>query len=251
MKVCKFCGGQSENFPRSHVIPEFFMKGAFEPKEKYRAMYVKRGINPGDINEMLQQKRILGEDVDNNLLCFKCESLFQRWEGPASKILIGNNGYKSKIIHNPSSAAGNPDNFEIATDINYKTIKMFLLSILWRSSVSEISITETITLGPHENKIKKLLFDNDPGSDLTYVIAIFKVFLENKPFLYTGTHHSKMINHHCIHIYGQGYRFTVFISSHNIPDYFLRLRLQENGQAKIPFLGANNLPEIKFLFEKG
>ena len=64
---------------------------------------------------------------------------------------------------------------EFVDGFDYSIFKLFVLSILWRLSKSNIALAKRVNLGPHENRILTLLKNNDPGPDNNYPILISKI----------------------------------------------------------------------------
>jgi hypothetical protein len=58
-------------------------------------------------------------------------------------------------------------------NIDYKKFKLFLLSILWRASVTKLPVFSEIQLGPHQEKIRKMIFEDDPGEEDDYPVQMW------------------------------------------------------------------------------
>ena len=52
--------------------------------------------------------------------------------------------------------------------LDYKKLKLFFLSVLWKMSVSKNNPFSNIKLGSHQEKIRKMLIDSDPGQFWQY-----------------------------------------------------------------------------------
>ena len=52
--------------------------------------------------------------------------------------------------------------------IDYTKFKLFLLSLLWRASISKLPIFKDINLGPYEDKIRQMILDNNPDDPIQY-----------------------------------------------------------------------------------
>lgn len=58
----------------------------------------------------------------------------------------------------------------LLTNLPYRPLKLFRLSLLWRMSVSSLREFALVKLGPHEERIRQMLLQDDPGqSRLTAV----------------------------------------------------------------------------------
>ena len=66
----------------------------------------------------------------------------------------------------------NNQTFAICTNLSYTKYKLFLLSILWRASISSKSFFKRINIGEHEEVIRKMIFENDPKTYDWYPIFV-------------------------------------------------------------------------------
>jgi hypothetical protein len=105
---------------------------------------------------------------DKTLLCESCERLFSPYDAHGFKAIIDT--LNSKQVYHDTS--GNPLAY-IATTADYNLFKMFVLSVLWRASVSSLEFFEGIKLGVHEERIRKMLQNNDAGSENDYPVLCF------------------------------------------------------------------------------
>lgn len=73
---------------------------------------------------------------------------------------------------------GGPDNsFSEIIDYNYATLKLFILSVLWRASLSTTQVGSAVKLLPEqEQRIRQMLRENDPGDLCEFSCAIFKYY---------------------------------------------------------------------------
>lgn len=53
---------------------------------------------------------------------------------------------------------------------DYRSFKFFHLSVLFRASVSSLPTYRSVSLGPHEERIRKMILARDPGSPRLYPI---------------------------------------------------------------------------------
>jgi hypothetical protein len=111
---------------------------------------------------------------ENDLLCKQCDNdiLGLKYEDYASKLL---NGGKFKPTDSPRFGKYyNEDGtyYTKGDNVNYCKMKLFLLSILWRASISSQKLFEDVQLGDHEEIIRKMIYNNDPGQISDYPIFI-------------------------------------------------------------------------------
>ena len=83
------------------------------------------------------------------LFCRECEDVLKKYEDYGKHILYDN--IKPNIRRLKSAI--NTD------DYDYKLFKLFILSLLWRSSVATLSMFNSIRLGKYEEYLRKVLID--------------------------------------------------------------------------------------------
>lgn len=96
------------------------------------------------------------------LLCDKCEQKIGRYE-KYYKEAVHLSRHKIEIIQN--------DTIATIRNLDYKKIKLFLLSILWRMSISSLPQFANVSLANNEDVIRKIVFEENPGRSHEYPIA--------------------------------------------------------------------------------
>jgi hypothetical protein len=139
MGICKLCCLEKE-LMLSHIIPEFMYQNIYDshPKRFYTLK-----VNLADQGK--STKRIEQKGIRENLLCEDCELLLSKYERYAAETIYGKNlGNKAFI----SSASETEDkqyflyNYE---GFDYKSFKLFMMSILWRVLVSKTYETPEVS----------------------------------------------------------------------------------------------------------
>lgn len=143
---CKLCD-ESTNFGKSHIIPKSF----FAPLRQEN----KAPLLLTDTKGEFPKKRPAGE-YDSEILCKECEKTFDAWDSYGKELLIDQFENFERIEH------GEGEFFYKVAKYDYKKIKLFLVSILWRASVSKRKFYEKVNLGPYEAIAKKMILKNDP-----------------------------------------------------------------------------------------
>ncbi|MEG4106398.1 hypothetical protein [Microcoleus sp. S13_C5] len=69
--------------------------------------------------------------------------------------------------------AGKPAAYKIET-FDYKQLKLFFMSILWRAAITSDSFFAQVQLGSWEDKLKKMILAQDPGSENDFSVVLFK-----------------------------------------------------------------------------
>lgn len=138
---CRLCH-RSLHLCNSHILPEFVYKDVYDASHKYYEI-------TGTADERNRRRR---KGAREYLLCRDCEDRFQVHEDYAYKMLFSNN----TVLSFPTG-----DGKAIITDINYESLKLFQLSILWRSSVTTNDMFRHVKLGPYEEPLRQILLRND------------------------------------------------------------------------------------------
>ena len=150
--ICRLCLKESE-LRHSHILPEFFYSSLYD--EKHRTMLV-----ASDEKEKLIQK-----GTREYLLCQRCETKLSRYEGYAAKL----------IREIPSFSTDSSGLFLYSENIDYIQFKLFQLSIIWRAGISKDRMFESVKLGKHEEKIRKMIDEQKPGKHSEYGCLIIRV----------------------------------------------------------------------------
>jgi len=153
--VCKLCKEDKE-LQESHIIPKFIYKSLRDDKNRIQRLSL---ID----NEEKNYKKLkpLQDGLKEHLLCFKCEQLLNnRYEKYFKKIWLDEN--KCLVIIN--------DEVITVTELDYLKFKLFHLSVLFRASVSSLPEFNEVSLGPHENRLREILLNEEYLPDTKYPI---------------------------------------------------------------------------------
>jgi hypothetical protein len=94
--------------------------------------------------------------ADTSILCDECEAKFTPWDTYGFDVLGLRRGENEAI----KSSNGIPMAIPIE-DVDHELLTLFLLSVLWRASVSRLDFFHRIDLGPrHEERVRNLLWAN-------------------------------------------------------------------------------------------
>ena len=147
-KKCKLCG-ELRQLGNSHVIPAAFYKPYQEEKKAAILASNTRGTFP---------KKSRNGVYDQTILCKDCEKLFQAFDDYAAKIFLNETDRHFRAVKTRSGVEG----FQ-ADDVDQNLIMQFLISVLWRASVSSQEFFSRVNLGPFEASAAKVIQDsNDP-----------------------------------------------------------------------------------------
>jgi hypothetical protein len=99
-------------------------------------------------------------EYENDILCEDCDNkIIGGFESYADQVLYGGN------IPIYTKNFKTPDGLEFSQvdGIDYSKFKLFLLSILWRASISNRPFFRQVSLGPHEEEIRRMILNADAG----------------------------------------------------------------------------------------
>lgn len=161
-------------------MPDFFIRsleswektgthGVTQPKTFYR------NTNP-DIQDGWRQRGYWEKQLGwkEHLLCEICEKRFEVHETKVKDYLYGNAPapLKKRILGKsvPLPAGTTSDVLEVRElDIDYKELKLFQMSLLWRAGVAKGQWFHTIDLGQkHEKNLRQFFLNDNPGSEKDY-----------------------------------------------------------------------------------
>jgi hypothetical protein len=123
-------------------VPEFLHQPIYD--DKHRTNLIRFGDD---------RPHILQKGIRERLLCDECERRFQEFEDYFARYW-----YQRRPFPDPPL----PQEV-LLSDLDYGRVKLFLLSIIWHASVAKSPTFKSADLGPHEDRIRQLLFSGDPG----------------------------------------------------------------------------------------
>jgi hypothetical protein len=163
---CRLCGKHAKLLKKSHVIPDFMYKGISD--ELNRMAFA--DLNSFDSKPKIQQSGY----YEKYILCAKCDNvLIGELERYTALLLFDGRSTKVPIFNNLISLYETES--IIINNIDYKSFKLCLLSILWRAHISRHKFFKKIDIGDNENKIREMLLTDDPKTDSDFKISIVAV----------------------------------------------------------------------------
>jgi hypothetical protein len=169
-----------------------------------------------------QKNSIEQKGVRERLLCGDCENRISRYERYAALVLNGG----AKGID-----ARREGNLIYLNGIDYATFKLFELSLLWRAGVSKLHAFERVNLGPHQEKIRGMLLQEDPGPAKAYPCVLFALTMTpgKVPGLMIPPNQSRSGGARTYYFVLPGLMLVYSVASHSIGWVHSKCVLQENG----------------------
>jgi len=162
--ICKLCLREKELIGRSHILPNFMYSGMRDDSGR---MYVISSTNPRRpriVQSGAYERHIFCSDCDNNIL-----GSLERY---ASNALYRKN-YLEESDEFHQVKAGPDAEYIYCTSLDYLNFKLFLLSLLWRVSISEESAFENVKLTPEaEEFLRRSIHDHRFMPPLMYPCAL-------------------------------------------------------------------------------
>ncbi len=160
--VCSLCK-RTEDLQYSHIVSEFLYAPLYDPIHRFHMV----PADPAE-REILRQK-----GLREYLLCKECEQRLSRWENYTKAAFVEAKGVQ--VIQRQGAVA--------FSGLDYRKFKLFQLSLLWRMGVSKLDFFKAVALGPHEERIRLALLNEDPLLPDKYPCHMLAVEISQKPCL--------------------------------------------------------------------
>lgn len=220
---CKLCLQDKPLLKKSHITSNFLYKELRDENNSFRRVDLQK----------VTGKKIQTGFFEPNILCKDCDNVrLGDLEGYASKILYG--GAKGMNLRHERT----PDGAEwmLCDGVDYKKFKLFLLSLIWRFSISKDEFYRFVNLGEHEEIIRQMILKYDAGSVLDYPCTIM-AYKHHKDLpsqiISQPTQHRGSGGGICYSMIMNGFIYTFYISKNLIPSHISEITINEKGQLKV------------------
>lgn len=176
------------------------------------------------------------------LLCHDCEQRFGRYETYAAGVLFHKNG----------PVLCRPNGHFILDGLEYRKLKLFQMSILWRMGVSSLPYYCRVELGTHEEILRSMLEAEDPGDPWQYGCVATLLDHNGEPLrgLFSQPMNVKKFDHDCYSYTISGMHWLHFPTSLSPEDDVSRVVLQRDG-SWVTFRGEiTAYPELRIQVEQ-
>lgn len=172
MPQCRLCL-EDKKLVKSHIIPKFMFKKMKDGDNVFYEVLFNLATNES------KYKKTQIEDYDKNILCENCDNaiLGGSYEKYFEKVMYGENlpydiAPRCTNYKNPNDGT----EYSICKNINYTKLKLFLLSILWRSSITDRPYFENVSIGyKHEERLREIIYTGEhiPFDEYPVIITSF------------------------------------------------------------------------------
>lgn len=222
-EICKLCEEESD-LKNSHILPEFLYKNVYE--ENHRMLLISR-----------ERDQVLQKGIREHLLCQKCETNLSKYEKYAKELI-------QKI---PDFSRDERLGILYSGEVDYFQFKLFQLSMLWRASIATHMAFAQVNLGPHEERIRRMLEEENPGKVTDYgclMLIVLETELLQK-VLQSPTRFTKKLYGHNAYEFVTGNLTWVFVvSSHRVVPHVRELFLQESGLFRVMLSRRDEQSEV-------
>jgi hypothetical protein len=217
--MCRLCQREA-TLCESHVVPEFFYAPIYD--EKHRLFPIVGG-KP-------QAGPPLQKGLRERLLCSDCESRLAQHEKHVREVLFGGTEIGGQNVGG---------SIEL-TDLDYTSVRLCFLSVLWRMSVARHRSWREVQLGPHEDRFRLMLLRGDPGRSTQYGFLCVVPLIEGSfsPDLILGPDRSKAYGQLCYRLILGGLVFAFFVSCKPFPEHLRQWLITPSGTWRIPVADA-------------
>jgi len=148
--LCKLCQ-EDRPLRRSHIFPELLYRRIYGPKHTIVTF-----------DPTLPYERKIRQGLTEPLLCDLCEERIQQYEEYFARFWYIERHLAEQIPVGSNAAA--------LKGLNYRLFKLFHISLLWRAGVSTLRDYASVSLGPHEPRMRAQILTGTVGPDNEYQI---------------------------------------------------------------------------------
>ncbi|MFT2092239.1 hypothetical protein [Paraglaciecola sp. 2405UD69-4] len=217
--ICKGCGEEKELID-AHIIPKWVYMNLRSDSNHLNL------ILSSEHNKNSRISRSNKGDYDKTILCKECDSVFEKWDGFAKRLLVDEFNNFKEIRDNGELLAWDMGK------IDHRSLVYFFLSILWRSSISHRPFSRGVQLGTHEKIIKSILWERKLDNYPCYSVVLFKFYQDKDNTIEKTIFSPELvkydgINHY--HLYLAGYKAIIKIDRNRKNPNFSKFEIKENN----------------------
>lgn len=221
---CQLCLDESCDLKKSHIISEFNYAACYDGAHRF---YRLSTVGP-------KHKKFEQKGYREHLLCQRCETKLSKWELYAKEILV-DGGFESATRYKWGYSFDGVD---------YTRFKLYLLSLLWRMGISSLDMFGCVNLGPHEERLRLALFNEDPLGSHQYPVLLVGVTLAGRfieDFIVPPSL-AKVESHHCYRCVINGILYTFVVGSHRLDPFMEERAFGEDGVIDLPMMEVRDIP---------
>ena len=171
-------------------------------------------------------------EKEPDILCADCDNrLLGGLEGYASNVLYGGN-IPGKIWNeiNQNGVA-----YTYAQGLDYAKFKLFLLSLIWRCSISKLDFYKQVDLGPYEETLRVMIYSGNPGKQMEFP-CMMSTYRNNQglpPQLVSSPKKFRQQNGTAYSMLVGGVVYIFYISQNTVPTMVADIAINEAGELRL------------------
>jgi len=227
MGICQLCKNEKKLI-EAHIIPKWAFRYLYPDipdAYKHPLVMVKNGS---------ETRRPIGP-YDSNILCSECDGFLGSFDDYGKSVFLD-----AKLEHYGNLAY-------LVRNVDFDKLRIFILSVAWRASLSNREEFKEISMGPYEDRIGKILLnlkndqDIELSDDFSFIVTKFDEGDLPKDVVdrHVQTPHPQKIdgvNTIVIHM-PKGLKVYLKIDQRKFPDSFDKLSKLRDGGLFIGRLG--------------
>ncbi len=231
--TCKLCD-EEKKLIEAHIVPRCVLSPLLSPAGPMIRLTNDPKVYP--------QSSHTGE-YDKNILCAECDNSFSPYDDYAGELLL--NGFEEKYSLQSNTNQRPP--FYMVPEYDYKKLKLFFLSVLWRMSISSRPAFNRVALGPFETQFQDLLKRKDPGDAGTFPVFLYRYIDDIGSKIMLGAHREKHMDLNVYNIGLPNYIAVIKVDTRSIPIDVSGLVLQPNKPLIIAARQMQNEAEFQLI----
>jgi len=242
--TCNLCRQEKELIKKSHIIPRQFHHYITSETKKYFTdvstgtayMYSPQG----------REKQIQSGLHVDGILCKNCENFIGKWDEYAQNLLL-----KEIDIDSIFEKQEITKEIQIIENVNYKLLKLFFLSLLWRIHVARNNyfLTKTtkdgeikegqffkkVNLGEQwESKLRNMIYQENPGREDDFSVVLIKYIGKESCIHLLPPRKSKYDSVNLYQFTFAGYSFFIKVDKRNFPENIREIILKPDTPLYFP-----------------
>ena len=210
---CRLCHEDKELI-NSHIIPKVFFKFIYPENNEESLIMIGKNV-PNKRRPIGSYEKLLYKD---------CDQMLGVYDNYAQNLLL-----KQALQFYP-----NTDLAYKIDDYSYVKLKLFFLSLLWRSSISDLEEFCNIDIGPFEERLEELIRSESVGGADDFSVFIAKFDSENekikgiaeKNILFPAKQKINGLNYSIFYL-SNAYKIYIKVDKRGTPDVFKELILKD------------------------
>jgi len=241
MPICRLCGLKKQLI-KAHIIPRKLYEPIREasigepPSDQVPRMYV--------VGTEQKPKQFQSGIYDPSILCKECDGdLIGVWDNYGQTFLLNPSFSENHLFDNLAK----PAVYRIE-EFDYKQLKLFFMSILWRAAITSDLFFDQIKLGSWEEKLRKMILAQEPGSKDDFPVVIFKYEGDLNEIMQKPTkQRQNKVNYYRFRL--PKYGFLIKVDQRSFHSDLLPFVISPNHQLLVRFMEYKNSKEYERILD--